>query len=109
MHELPTDQEILARIKGGDLTACNICIEKHQPFLRKVALDILNNEADAEDVVQESFINAFKAIDSFEGRSSLATWLYRITYNNALMRLRRRKPNSISVDTILKINKQPVH
>ncbi len=101
MHEFPSDSEILARIKAGDMAACNVCIEKHEPMLRKVALDLLHNEADAEDVVQESFMNAFKAISSFEGRSTLGTWLYRIAYNNALMRLRRKAPEKVSVEMAL--------
>ena len=46
-------------------------------------------------------MNAFKAIDSFEGRSELGTWLYRITYNNAMMRLRRPSPDAVSVDEAL--------
>jgi RNA polymerase sigma-70 factor (ECF subfamily) len=56
------------------------------------------DEAEAEDVLQEAFLSAFKAIDSFDGRSSLGTWLHRITYNAALMRLRKRRPEMVSVD-----------
>jgi len=64
----------------------------------RVALRLTGNEAEAEDVVQETFLSAFKAIDKFEGRSGLATWLYRIAHNAALMRLRRVKPDQVSVD-----------
>jgi len=98
MNEIVTDEEILARIKAGDKSACDLCVDKHTPKLYGLALSLLHNEADADDVVQESFLNAFRAIDSFEGRSSLSTWLYRITYNNAMMRLRRPQPDMISVD-----------
>lgn len=101
MQEFPSDEELLARIMAGDQVACNLCIEKHRPNLHLLAVDLLHNEADAEDVVQESFLNAFKAIDSFEGRSTLSTWLYRITYNNALMRLRRKSPDLVSVEYAL--------
>jgi RNA polymerase sigma-70 factor (ECF subfamily) len=59
---------------------------------------LMGNEADAEDVLQETFLSAFKSIDRFEGRSSLSTWLYRIASNAALMRLRRNEPEQVSVD-----------
>jgi RNA polymerase sigma-70 factor (ECF subfamily) len=58
----------------------------------------MRDEAEAEDVMQETFLSAFKAIDRFEGRSGLSTWLYRIAYNAALMRLRRREPETVAVD-----------
>jgi RNA polymerase sigma-70 factor (ECF subfamily) len=61
----------------------------------------MRNEAEAEDVMQETFLNAFKGIDRFDGRAGLRTWLYRIAYNTALMRLRRRQPEFVSVDEAL--------
>lgn len=101
-----SDEEILARIRSGDKSACDLCIEKHGPSLYRLALRLLKNEPDAEDVVQESFLNAFNAIDSFEGRSGLGTWLYRITYNNVMMRLRKRAPEIISVDKALDLGEE---
>jgi RNA polymerase sigma-70 factor (ECF subfamily) len=106
MNVTINDEEILARIRSGDKSACDLCIEKHHPSLYRLALRLLQNEADAEDVVQESFLNAFNAIDSFEGRSGLGTWLYRITYNNVMMRLRRRSPDFVSVDTTLDLGEE---
>ena len=96
-----TDEELLARIHAGDKSACAECIDIHSPAVYRLALRLMQNEEDAEDVVQETFVNAFKAIDSFEGRSSLSTWLYRIAYNNAMMRLRRPSPYTISVEETL--------
>jgi RNA polymerase sigma-70 factor, ECF subfamily len=58
----------------------------------------MNNPQEAEEVLQETFISAFRALDRFEGRSRLATWLYRIAYNAALMRLRKRQPPTESYD-----------
>ena len=106
MDEMISDEEILARIRSGDKSACDLCIEKHAPSLYRLALRLMNNEADAEDVVQESFLNAFKAIDTFEGRSELGTWLYRITYNNVMMRLRGRPPDPVSVDSTLDLSEE---
>lgn len=98
---MTTDEELLARIRLGDKAACAECIDIHSPAVYRLALRLMQNEEDAEDVVQETFVNAFKAIDSFEGRSSLSTWLYRIAYNNAMMRLRRPSPHIVSVEETL--------
>ena len=92
------ESELIARIQAGDKTACDECIALHSPALNRLLLRLLGNEQDAEDVLQETFLNAFRAIDSFEGRSSLSTWLYRIAYNAAMMRLRRPKARTISVE-----------
>ena len=101
MQDMISDMEMVARIKAGDQAACALCMEKHGPNLRRLALSLVKNEADAADVVQDTFVNAFKSIDSFEGRSTLGTWLYRITYNNAMMRLRQTAPEMISVESAM--------
>jgi len=106
MNEVVSDEEILAGVRSGDKSACDLCIEKHGPSLYRLALRLMQNEADAEDVVQETFLNAFKAIDSFEGRSGLGTWLYRITYNNVMMRLRGSSPDTVSVDNTLDLGEE---
>ena len=58
----------------------------------------MNDQQEAEDVMQETFISAFRALDRFQGRSQLSTWLYRIAYNAALMRLRKRRLPVESLD-----------
>lgn len=93
-----SERALVERIQHGDKAACVECIERHSPGVYRVALRLTGNEAEAEDVVQETFLSAFKAIDKFEGRSGLATWLYRIAHNAALMRLRRVRPDQVSVD-----------
>lgn len=95
------DAELIARIQAGDKSACDECITLHSPTLNRLLLRLLGNEQDAEDVLQETFLNAFRAIDRFEGRSSLSTWLYRIAYNAAMMRLRRAKAPTVSVEETL--------
>lgn len=100
--EAATDEtELIARIQAGDKSACDECIALHSPALTRLLLRLLGNEQDAEDVLQETFLNAFRAIDSFEGRSSLGTWLYRIAYNTAMMRLRRPNAPTVSVEETL--------
>lgn len=95
------EDALLARIQAGDKEACARCIDHFAPRIYGIALRLMENEADAEDVVQETFIAALKNIDDFEGRSSLGTWLYRIAYNTAMMKLRKPLPPILSVDEAL--------
>ncbi len=98
MSVTDSERALLERIHVGDKSACAECIEQHSPAVYRLAVRMMRNEAEAEDVMQETFLNAFKGIDSFRGHSSLGTWLYRIAYNTALMRLRRAQPDVVSVD-----------
>jgi RNA polymerase sigma-70 factor (ECF subfamily) len=100
--EAALDRELVARIKQGDLSACAECVALHSDGIYRLAYRLMGNESDAEDVVQETFLSAFKAIERFDGRSSLGTWLFRIAYNAAMMRLRRKQPRFLSVDQPLK-------
>jgi len=98
--ETSRDQALLRRIRAGDKPACAECIELHAPGIYRLALRLVHDERDAEDLVQETFLQAFKAIDTFEGRSELRTWLYRIAYNAALMRQRGQRPTVSVEDTV---------
>jgi RNA polymerase sigma-70 factor (ECF subfamily) len=92
MQDAAPDSGLLDRIRAGDKSACAECIEHYGAGIYRLARQLTDDDADAEDVVQETFLQAFKAIDSFEGRSGLGTWLYRIAYNTALMRHRAHRP-----------------
>jgi RNA polymerase sigma-70 factor, ECF subfamily len=92
------DRVLLARIRAGDTAACSECIARYTPDVQRLALRLMRDDAEAEDVVQETFLQAFRGIDRFDGRAELRTWLYRITYNTALMRRRRLVPEQVSVD-----------
>ena len=96
--EAAHERDLLRRIQAGDKAACTECIDLHSAGVYRLALRMTGNPQEAEDVTQETFLNAFKAIDSFEGRSGLGTWLYRIAHNTALMRLRKKQPLYVSID-----------
>src|SRR5512146_1756572 len=85
-------------LKAGDRAEFARLVEVYSERIYRLALKILNDEQDAEDVLQETFIKALRALPSFEGRSSLSTWLYRIAVNEALMMVRKRRPDSVSID-----------
>ena len=85
-------------LKTGDREAFARLVDETSGHIYNLALRILGNPQDAEDALQETYIKAFRALPDFEGRSSLKTWLYRIAVNEALMLVRRRKPDAISVE-----------
>jgi RNA polymerase sigma-70 factor (ECF subfamily) len=84
------ETELLERLWAGEPAAYRQLVEQNSANVYNVALKLLGDEQEAEDVLQETFLSAFEAIDRFEGRSKLSTWLYRIAYNASLMRLRKR-------------------
>jgi RNA polymerase sigma-70 factor (ECF subfamily) len=84
------DAALLERLRAGDEAAFAELVRRHGGRMLAVARRYLANEQAAQDCVQDAFVAAFKALDRFEGRSSLATWLHRITVNAALQTMRRR-------------------
>lgn len=84
------EEEMLDGLRAGDPLAFRSMVDVNSANIYYLALKLLGDEQEAEDVLQETFLSAFEAIDSFEGRSKLSTWLYRIAYNASLMRLRKR-------------------
>jgi RNA polymerase sigma-70 factor (ECF subfamily) len=88
----------LEALKTGDREAFTRLVDETSGHTYRVALQILGDEQDAEDVLQETYIKAFRALPNFEGRSSVTTWLYRIAVNEALMLVRKRKPQTIPID-----------
>ena len=81
------EPEILARIKQGDESAFNQLVLENQKAVHMLALRMVGNPDDALDISQRAFIRAYKSIHNFRGDSSIATWLYRITYNLTLKHL----------------------
>ena len=92
------DEIDLSALQQGDKTAFAQVVELYADRLYNLALKLTNDSFEAEDVVQEALLSAYKHISRFEGRSSLGTWLYRITYNSAMMRHRKKRPETVSID-----------
>jgi RNA polymerase sigma-70 factor (ECF subfamily) len=88
---LSDDRELLLLAREGDATAFETLIRRHDRFLYRVARSILLDDCEAEDVVQETFIKAFRRLVDFRGEARLSTWLTRITLNEALAVKRRRR------------------
>lgn len=88
----------LEALRAGDRLEFARLVEAYSGVIYRLGLKMLDDPQDAEDVLQETFIKAFRHLKNFDGRSSLSTWLYRIATNEALMMLRKRKNVSISID-----------
>ncbi|GAP14135.1 RNA polymerase sigma factor, sigma-70 family [Longilinea arvoryzae] len=95
----PEHQPIsIEALKRGDRAEFARLVDAYSTHIYRLALRMLADPQDAEDVLQETFIKAMRALPAFEGRSSLSTWLYRIAVNEALMMVRKRKPE-VSLST----------
>jgi len=88
----------LEALRARDRAEFARLVEAYSGVIYRLAIKMLDNPQDAEDVLQETFLKAFKALPNFDGRSSLSTWLYRIATNEALMLLRKRKVQFVSID-----------
>jgi RNA polymerase sigma-70 factor (ECF subfamily) len=97
-HNLMNEDFSLEALQAGDRAEFARVVDAYYSIIYRLALKILGNSQDAEDVLQESFIKAYRNISGFNGRSKLSTWLYRIATNEALMLIRRQKPGSVSID-----------
>jgi RNA polymerase sigma-70 factor (ECF subfamily) len=104
-----TDQNSfsLEALRDGDRAEFARLVEMYSPMIYRLGLKMLNNPQDAEDILQETFIKAYKHIGKFDGRSSVSTWLYRIATNEALMSLRRKRPEAISFESPSVYNTEP--
>lgn len=99
------EQDVVARARGGSETAFDQLVGRHEQKVLRLAQNITRNREDAEDVVQNAFVKAFRNLPDFRGDSSFYTWLVRITVNEALMKIRRsRSHKEVSIDETKKMD-----
>ena len=91
------DDQLISRTLAGEREAFGDLVRQYQDRLYNGVVKILRNEAEAEDTVQEAFILALTKLNTFQGKSGFYTWLFRIAYNAAITRIRKRKP-TMSLD-----------
>ena len=101
--QTPSDSELVAMAKAGDKDAFGLLIERHESKIYGLCLKMLGNPEDAEDVLQEVFLKAFQALPGFREEARFSTWLYRIAYNACLMRIRKKKIETVSLDRPLDV------
>jgi RNA polymerase sigma-70 factor (ECF subfamily) len=101
MSDREIDRQLVARAQSGDKQAYGLLVEKYQRKLARLLSRFIRDPAEVEDVTQEAFIKAYRALPAFRGDSAFYTWLYRIGINTAknyLMALGRRAPTSTEVE-----------
>ncbi|MBI1948616.1 MAG: sigma-70 family RNA polymerase sigma factor [Deltaproteobacteria bacterium] len=86
------DEALVSAAQAGDYPAFEELVRRHQKNVYALALGMLRNPAEAEEIVQETFLSAFSHLGTFRGDARFSTWLYRVASNHALMRLRKKKP-----------------
>lgn len=102
MSEQNVDQMLVERVQNGDKNAYNLLVTKYQHKVANLVSRYVKNQSDVDDVVQEAFIKAYRALPNFRGESAFYTWLYRIAVNSAknhLVAIGRKPPGSdIEID-----------
>jgi RNA polymerase sigma-70 factor (ECF subfamily) len=91
----PDDAAAVAQARAGDQAAFRSLVERHGRSIYRMAFRIAGQHEDAEDVVQETFVRAYRQLDRFEARANFSTWLYRIGFNCAIDHVRARRHREI--------------
>jgi RNA polymerase sigma-70 factor (ECF subfamily) len=90
MQDTLSDEDVVRRVRAGETALFEILMRRHNQRLYRASRAIVRDEAEAEDVMQQAYVNAFAHLDQFQDRASFATWLTRIAVHEALARTRRR-------------------
>lgn len=101
MSDREIDQQLVERVQGGDKAAFDLLVAKYQRKIFRLLSRLVRDPAEIEDVAQEAFIKAYRALPNFRGDSAFYTWLYRIAINTAknyLVSQRRRAPTTTEAD-----------
>ncbi len=94
----PNDQIYIDKVKAGDVASFSHLVERYKDMAYTVALKIVRNSEDAEEVAQDSFIKAFQQLNTFQGKSKFSTWLYTIVYRTAISKTRKKKLEVTDID-----------
>jgi RNA polymerase sigma-70 factor, ECF subfamily len=93
-----TDEELVHRAQQDDERSFGELVTRYESKVYSLSMKMLRNPEDAEDVLQDTFLRAYRGIKSFKGNSTFSTWIYRITANSALMRLRKKQLPQVSIE-----------
>jgi RNA polymerase sigma-70 factor (ECF subfamily) len=99
--------DLLTALRNREPDAFTLLFETYSDKIYRLSVGLLEDEAEAEGIVQETFLRFFERVDLFEGRSKIGTWLYRVAYNASIDLLRQRKP-LLSIDSVAEDNDLPV-
>ncbi|MEN8185847.1 MAG: sigma-70 family RNA polymerase sigma factor [Bacteroidota bacterium] len=96
-----TDKIYIDKVLQGDTNAFTYLIDKYKNMVYTIAIKIVRNTEDAEEVAQDSFVKAFQKLGSFRGESKFSTWLYTIVYRNAVSKIRKKKIVTTDIDSFI--------
>lgn len=92
------EQNILLKVAQGNTFAFRELVDRYKHMVYTIAINIVKNNEDAEEVVQDSFVKVFNNITQFKAESKFSSWLYKIVYNTALSKIRRKIPQNVSLE-----------
>ena len=96
-----SDDELVTRARGNDVAAFEELVGRHEEKVYRLAMRFTRNETDAREILQETFLSAWRNLDGFAGKSQFASWLYRVAVNAALMLLRsQRRHPQVAVEDV---------
>ncbi|MFW0714595.1 RNA polymerase sigma factor [Pedobacter sp. N23S346] len=98
MEQTNTDLILIAMILNGQTDQYSLLVKRHQRFVFTLALRFAKNREDAEEIAQDCFIKAYKALGTFKQTSKFSTWLYTITYTTAMTFLRKKRLDTLSIN-----------
>jgi RNA polymerase sigma factor (sigma-70 family) len=92
------DNETIERVLSGDVSAYSSLVEKHKNLVFSIVLKVVNNREDAEEIAQDTFLKAYQSLKNFERKSKFSTWLYRIAYNSAISKTRKKRIDMVAIE-----------
>lgn len=92
------EERIINSVRGGNSNAFAYLVKKYKAVAYSIALKIVKNEQDAEEIVQDAFVKAYQKLGEFKGKARFSTWFYKIIYNRAISKARLKTPPSISLE-----------
>lgn len=98
MQQQETDIALITAVLNGDTAVYSELVKRHQRFVFTLALRFTKNREDAEEVAQDCFVKAYRALGTFRQTSKFTTWLYTITYTSAMTALRKKKMDTVSLN-----------
>lgn len=92
------DSETIDKVLSGDVSAYASLVEKHKNLVFSIVLKVVNNREDAEEIAQDTFLKAYQSLKTFERKSKFSTWLYRIAYNSAISKTRKKRIEMVAIE-----------
>lgn len=96
--ELKEDRYFINKVLAGEVNAFTFLVDKYKSMAYTLAVRLLRDKEEAEEVAQDAFVKAYKNLKGFKGKSKFSTWLYSIVYNTAISRLRRQKHEMVQIE-----------